>query len=74
MLNSIKNYVDLPDNLYECLIIYYNEVYGEDINVKFNSMLNLINKGLQNILYIIIQLVINQCKRIQVAAKILDLC
>ncbi|GBC04986.1 hypothetical protein RclHR1_05990015 [Rhizophagus clarus] len=45
-LNSIKNHVELPENLYKHLITYYNEVYGKDMNVEFSSMSNLIDKGL----------------------------
>ncbi|GBB99591.1 hypothetical protein RclHR1_35770001 [Rhizophagus clarus] len=69
-LNPIKNYVELPENLYEYLITYYNEVYCENMNVEFNSMSNLINKGLQNDSYIVMQSIINQCGRIQIAAEI----
>ncbi|POG69648.1 hypothetical protein GLOIN_2v1776801 [Rhizophagus irregularis DAOM 181602=DAOM 197198] len=48
LLSPIKNRVDLPDNLYEQLITYYNEVYGEKMDVEFGSMSNLISRGLQN--------------------------
>ncbi|GES80387.1 hypothetical protein GLOIN_2v1776801 [Rhizophagus clarus] len=54
-LNPIKNRVELPKNLYKHLITYYNEVYGEDMNVEFSSMSNLIDKGLQNDSYIVVQ-------------------
>jgi len=69
-LNPIKNRVDFPDNLYEHLITYYNEVYGEDMNVEFGSMSNLINKGIQDDSYTVVQPRINQCGRIRVAAEI----
>ncbi|CAB4432113.1 unnamed protein product [Rhizophagus irregularis] len=48
LLSPIKNRVDLPGNLYEQLITYYNEVYGEKMDVEFGSMSNLISRGLQN--------------------------
>ncbi|GES94279.1 hypothetical protein GLOIN_2v1776801 [Rhizophagus clarus] len=44
-LNPIINCVELPENLYEHLITYYNEVYGDDMNVEFSSMSNLIDKA-----------------------------
>ncbi|GES74167.1 hypothetical protein GLOIN_2v415082 [Rhizophagus clarus] len=69
-LNPIKNCVELPENLYEYLITYYNKVYGEDMNVEFSFMSNLIDKDLQNDSYIVVQLIINQCERIQMAAEI----
>ncbi|RGB22628.1 hypothetical protein C1646_775791 [Rhizophagus diaphanus] len=70
LLSLIKNCVDLPDNLYEQLITYYNEVYGEKMDVKFGSMSNLISRGLQNDSYVVVQPIINQCRRIRVAAEI----
>ncbi|GBC20131.2 hypothetical protein GLOIN_2v415082 [Rhizophagus irregularis DAOM 181602=DAOM 197198] len=70
LLSPIKNRVDLPDNLYEQLITYYNEVYGEKMDVEFGSMSNLISRGLQNNSYVVVQPIINQCGRIQVAAEI----
>ncbi|GET01276.1 hypothetical protein GLOIN_2v415082 [Rhizophagus clarus] len=45
-------------------------VYGEGMNVEFSSISNLIDKSLQNDSYIVVQLIINQCKRIQIAAEI----
>ncbi|CAB4439110.1 unnamed protein product [Rhizophagus irregularis] len=70
LLSPIKNRVDLPDNLYEQLITYYNEVYGEKMDVEFGSMSNLISRGLQNDSYVVVQPIINQCGRIRVAAEI----
>ncbi|GBC49454.2 hypothetical protein GLOIN_2v1776801 [Rhizophagus irregularis DAOM 181602=DAOM 197198] len=70
LLSPIKNRVDLPNNLYEQLITYYNEVYGEKIDVEFSSMSNLISRGLQNDSYVVVQPIINQCGRIRVAAEI----
>jgi hypothetical protein len=70
LLSPIKNRVDLPDNLYEQLITYYNEIYGEKMNVEFGSMSNLISQGLQNDSYVVVQPIINQCGRIRVAAEI----
>ncbi|GBB93931.1 hypothetical protein RclHR1_22580002 [Rhizophagus clarus] len=72
-LNPIKNCVELSKNLYEHLITYHNKVYGEDMNVKFSSMLNLIDKGLRNDSYIVMQPIINQCGRIQMVAEIFRL-
>ncbi|RGB34808.1 hypothetical protein C1646_760114 [Rhizophagus diaphanus] len=34
LLSPIKNRVDLPNNLYEQLITYYNKVYGEKMDVE----------------------------------------
>ncbi|CAB5190924.1 unnamed protein product [Rhizophagus irregularis] len=70
LLSPIKNRVDLPDNLYEQLITYYNEVYGEKMDVEFGSISNLISRGLQNDSYVVVQPIINQCGRIRVAAEI----
>ncbi|RIA79087.1 hypothetical protein C1645_841558 [Glomus cerebriforme] len=75
LLTPINYKVDLPDNLYEQLINYYNEAYN-DLGVEFISMNYLIEKGLQNDSsnrYIIVQLIINQCRRIHVAAEIFRL-
>ncbi|POG66317.1 hypothetical protein GLOIN_2v1879967 [Rhizophagus irregularis DAOM 181602=DAOM 197198] len=41
LLSPIKNRVDLPDNLYEQLITYYNEVYGEKMDVEFGSIIRV---------------------------------
>uniref|UniRef100_U9U2J6 Uncharacterized protein n=1 Tax=Rhizophagus irregularis (strain DAOM 181602 / DAOM 197198 / MUCL 43194) TaxID=747089 RepID=U9U2J6_RHIID len=48
LLSPIKNHVNLPNNLYEQLITYYNEVYGKKMDVEFSFMSNLISQGLQN--------------------------
>ena len=47
LLSSIKNQMNLPDDLHEYLIIYYNEIYS-DIGVEFISMTDLIERNLQN--------------------------
>ena len=70
LLSPIKNQVDLPDNLFGCLVTYYNEIYGEDMNVEFSSVSNLFDKGLQNDSFIVVQPTIKQCGRIRVAAEI----
>ncbi|RGB23618.1 hypothetical protein C1646_774237 [Rhizophagus diaphanus] len=65
-----RSIVDLSNNLYEQLITYYNEVYGEKMDIEFSSMSNLISRGLQNDSYVVVQPIINQCGRIRVAAEI----
>ncbi len=47
LLSLIKNRVNLPDDLHEYLITYYNEIYS-DIGVEFISMTDLIERNLQN--------------------------
>lgn len=72
LLNPIKYKVDLPADLYNQLITYYNEAYN-DMGVEFISMNDLIERGLQNDStnrHIIVQPIINQCGRIRVAAEI----
>ena len=70
LLNPIRNCVDLPDKLYKCLITYYNEVYGDDMDVKFVSITDLVKVGLYDDSYRVIQPMINQCGRIRMAAEI----
>ena len=72
ILTPINEQVDLPDDVFKCLITYYNEAY-DDINVEFISMTDFIEQDLQNEVsnqYTIIQPKIDQCGRIRVAAKI----
>ncbi|PKY36745.1 hypothetical protein RhiirB3_460082 [Rhizophagus irregularis] len=72
LLSPIKNRVNLPNNLYEQLITYYNEVYGKKMDVEFSFMSNLISQGLQNDSYVVVQPIINQCERIEWQLKFLD--
>jgi hypothetical protein len=72
ILTPINEQVDLPDDVFKCLITYYNEAY-DDINVEFISMTDFIEQDLQNEVsnqYTIVQPKIDQCGRIQVAAEI----
>src|SRR3989440_373714 len=72
ILTPINKQVDLPDDVFKCLITYYNEAY-DDINVEFISMTDFIEQDLQNEVsnqYTIVQPKIDQCGRIRVAAKI----
>jgi hypothetical protein len=71
LLNPIYNQVDLPDDVLETLITYYNEIYGD--YGEFISMNDLIERNLQNDSsnrYIVVQPKINQCGRIRIAAEI----
>ena len=72
ILTPINEQVDLPDDVFKCLITYYNEAY-DDINVEFISMADFIEQDLQNEVsnqYTIVQPKINQCGRIRVAAEV----
>jgi len=72
ILTPINEQVDLPDDVFKCLITYYNEAY-DDINVEFISMTDFLEQDLQNEVsnqYVIVQPKINQCGRIRVAAEI----
>jgi len=71
ILTPINEQIDLPDDVFKCLITYYNEAY-DDINVEIISMTDFIEQNLQKVSnqYIIVQPKINQCGRIRVAAEI----
>ena len=72
LLNPINRQVDLPNDVYNHLITYYNEIYGNS-GLEFVSMTDLIERGLQNDTsgqYKVVQPIINQCGRIRVAAEI----
>jgi hypothetical protein len=72
MLTLISENVDLSNDIFKCLITYYNEAY-DDLDIKFISTVDLIEKSLQNDSsnrYIIVQPKIKQYGRIRMAAEI----